>query len=74
MKPFFWRKHRSYLDEITYYNLEWETQWLVNLCFSEREAKQFKLESGTLHTGCQMQPDETVPHNHLALEKKNRFT
>lgn len=62
------------LSQIIHHNLEWEPQWLVNWSFSEREAKQFKLELWTFHTGYHIQPDETVPDNRLTLEKKNRFT
>lgn len=40
--------------------------------FSERQAKQFKLESWTLHTGYQIQPDETVPDNSLTESRKEK--
>lgn len=71
----FLKERHSHLGQITHRNLESETQWLVNWGFSERQAKQFKLESWTLHTGYQIQPDETAPDNSLTeSRKKNRLT
>lgn len=65
MKPFS-------LGQITHHNLELETQWLVNWGFSTRQAKQFMLESWTLHAGYQIQPDATVPDNSLTESRKEK--
>lgn len=58
--------------QITHHNLELETQWLVNWGFSTRQAKQFMLESWTLHTGYRIQPDATVPDNSLTESRKEK--
>lgn len=52
--------------------MELETQWVVSLDSSMRQAKQFRLESGTLPTGCHIQPNGRVPDKSLTETSKEK--